>query len=508
MNPDNISYTIGIDVGTTSIKGVLLNCSGNLIVTTAKEYTLESASGDLCEVDPEIYWNISCYIINELLKNSSINPAQIKGIAFSSQGETLIVTDQSGHPLRKAIVWLDNRSVKEAKEIELEFGSQLIMDVTGQPEVVATWPATRILWLRENEPETFAKSYKYLLVEDYLLYRLTGIFCTEHSLSSSTLYFDINQKIWWKEMLMFLGITEENLPDLKPSGSVVGKLTPEAIIATGLTANTLVITGAYDHPAGAIGAGNIHPGTITLTLGASMAMCVTLNKPLRDLSLKIPCQCHAVPGLYFLLPYTQTAGMVLKWFKDEFFISGPPAAGQGNSNIYPLMDQLAGSVPSGSDGLLMLPHLMGTGSPEFNQKAKGAFVGINLGTSKGHFVRAILEAIAFSIRHNLVALEEKGIAVDKIILLGGGGRSPIWCQIIADVTGIQVVTLTQSENSSVGAAILAGIGSGIFQDLKSASEKCSEIRERYHPDNQNRIVYKQLMERYLLLSKSIEPFWD
>ena len=508
MNPGNISYTIGIDVGTTSIKGVLLNSSGNLMVTTAKEYTLESAAQDLCEVDPEIYWSISCFLIRELLKNSSINSAQVKGIAFSSQGETLIVTDQSGRPLRKAIVWLDNRSVNEAKEIEQKFGSQLIMDITGQPEVVATWPATRILWLRKNEPETFAKSYKFLLVEDYLLYRLTGIFCTEHSLSSSTLYFDINQKIWWKEMLMFLGITQENLPDLKPSGSVVGKLTAEAIIATGLTGNTLVVTGAYDHPAGAIGAGNIHPGTITLTLGASMAMCVTLTKPLRDLSLKIPCQCHAVPGMYFLLPYTQTAGMVLKWFKDEFFVSEPPAAGQENCNPYPLMDQLAGSIPPGSDGLLMLPHLMGTGSPEFNQKAKGAFVGINLGTSKGHFIRAILEAIAFAINHNLVALEKKGILADKIILLGGGGRSPIWCQMIADVTGIQVVTLNQSENASVGAAILAGIGSGIFQDLKSAGEKCSEIRERYLPDHHNQFVYKQLMERYLLLSRSIEPFWE
>ena len=288
---------------------------------------------------------------------------------------------------------------------------------------------------------------------------------------------------------------------------MVGKLTKVAVEATGLTTNTSVVTGAYDHPAGTIGAGNIGPGKVTLTLGASMAMCVTLSKPLTDISLKIPCQCHAIPGLYFLLPYTQTAGMVLKWFKDEFFKPEQPLSGNCETDLYSLMDQLAGSVPAGSDGLLMLPHLMGTGSPEFNQNAKGAFVGLTLGMSKGHFVRAILEAIALSIKHNLEAMKEKNIEISQIQLLGGGARSALWCQIIADITEIPVTILNKSENASVGAAILAGIGTGIFENLKTAGTKCAVVQQEYLPNVKNKIVYQRLFLNYLSLSKSLEKYW-
>jgi xylulokinase len=508
MNLNDISYIIGIDVGTTSIKSILLNSKGNVVASAIKEYTLDSGPNNSCEVHPDIYWSITCQVIDEVLKISNIDPVLVKGVAFSSQGETLIAVDRNGTPLRKAIVWLDNRSVNEAKEIEKKFGNQLIMNITGQPEVVATWPATRILWLKKFEPETFYKAHKYLLVEDYLLFQLTGIFCTEHSLVSSTLYFDIKKKIWWKEMLSFIGITEEQLPEPKPSGSVVGKLTEAAADATGLNTDTIVVTGAYDHPSGAIGAGNIYPGMVTLTIGGSMAMCVTLSKPLSDITLKIPCQCHAVSGLYFLLPYTQTAGIVFKWFKEEFFKIEQILPGKSDTDLYPFMDQLAGAVAPGSDGLLMLPHLMGSGSPEFNQNAKGAFIGISLGTTKGHFVRSILEAIAFTIQHNLIAMKEKGIEINQIQMLGGGARSPLWCQIIADVTGIPVAILNQSENASIGAAILAGIGAGVFEDLKTATKKCSDIQQKYLPDVKNQDTYQELFRRYLLLSKSFEKYWN
>lgn len=501
------SYLIGIDAGTTSIKAILLNTNGDIVTSVGEEYTLDSGPNDTCELDPEVYWNITCRVIREMMRNTGIDPALVSGIAFSSQGETLIAVDSNGRPLRKAIIWLDNRSVKEAKQIEKNFGNQHIMDITGQPEVVATWPATRILWLKKNEPQLFNRVNKYLLVEDYLMFRLTGQFCSEHSLVSSTLYFNITTKKWWNEMLDFLGISFHQLPTLMSSGSKVQHLTIEAAHATGLTTNTIAITGAYDHPSGAIGAGNLAPGMVTLTIGASMAMCVTLNRPVKDISLKLPCQCHAIPDLYFLLPYAQTAGLVLKWFKDEFCSEEIETARRLNSDPYNIMVEQAEQIPPGAEGLLMLPHFMGTGSPEFNPKVKGVFAGITIGMKKGHFVRAILEAVVSIIEHNLETMRQKGIVIKEIHLLGGGSKNHLWNQIIADMTGIPVFTMSQTENASLGAAILAGVGTGMFKDIGSACKTCIKVESRFEPNPGNYDIYREIYKKYLSLYQSLENYW-
>ncbi len=503
MNPGTGTYVIGIDAGTTSIKGLILDSDGNIIATAGEEYELETGPGDICEVDPEVYWNVTCLVIQKLLSISGVRPAGIKGLAFSSQGETIIMVDSEGRPLRKAIVWLDNRSVHEAGLIEMQFGNQRIMDVTGQPVIQAIWPATRILWIRENEPDVFRQVHKFLLVEDYLIFKLTGKFCTEYSLVSSTLYFDINTRRWWDEMLGFLEITESKLPSLMPTGSAAGQLTSEAAARTGLSAKTTVITGAYDHPAGAIGAANLKPGMVSLTIGAAMAMCVTLDKPVRDIHLKLPCQCHALPGLYFLLPYTQTAGLVLKWFRDEFGKEEDP----GN-DPYDLLVNLAEQVPPGADGLTMLPHFMGTGSPEFNPAVKGVFAGISLGMHKGHFVRSILEAVAAAIERNMEAMREKEIVIREIILLGGGAKSNLWAQIIADMTGLPVITNTQAENASLGAAILAGTGTSLFCSIEQAVSLSVSAKLRIEPDTGNYQIYRKVYLRYLELYTHLEAYWE
>jgi sugar (pentulose or hexulose) kinase len=507
MNQGITSYTIGIDAGTTSIKGVLISCYGDLVASATQEYTLETGPDEICEVDPEIYWKVTCEIIQNIIHKSGINPTLISGIAFSSQGETIIVVDSGGKPLRKAIIWLDNRSVKEADQIKKKFGDQAIMNITGQPEVVPIWPATRILWLKENEPQIFNKAHKYLLVEDYLIFHMTGKYCTEHSLVSSTLYFDISQKKWWKEMLDFLGISEKQLPDLFPSGVSIGNLTAESALATGLSTKTLCVTGAYDHPAGAIGSGNINNGDVTLTIGASMAMCVAINKPVSDLSIKLPCQCHAIDGLYFLFPYGQTAGMVLKWFKDEFCQEEINKAGKNNQDPYDLIIKQAEKILPGAEGLIMLPHLMGTGSPEFNPKVKGVFAGIKLGMNKGHFIRSIIESVSLMIFNNLETMRKKGIYIRSIHVLGGASKSNLWNQILADVTGLPLVTLLNTENSAIGAGLLAGVGAGIFKDIKTACDTSVKTQSRFEPDMLNHELYNKVYKKYLYLYESLENFW-
>ena len=462
MKTNFTAFVIGIDVGTTSVKGMLMNSKGEIVTFAKQEYSLDTDAGDICELDPEIYWEVTCRVIRQLLSGSKVDPARIGGIAFSSQGETLIVVDKDGKPLRKAIVWLDNRSIAEAEEIRGRFGEQLIMEITGQPRVLPTWPATRILWLKKNEPDVFSRAGKYLMVGDFLVYRMTGRYLTEHSLSSSTLYFNISEKEWWGEMLNFLGISPHQLPQLDESAQIAGTLTPEAAMTTGLNCSTLCVTGAYDHPSGAVGSGNIRNGDATLTIGASMAMCIALGKPVYDLSLAIPCQCHAVRGLYFLLPYGQTAGMVLKWFKDSFCQSESMQAEQNNQDVYDLLSQQAEKIPAGSEGLLILPHLMGSASPDYNPKASGVFTGIRLGMNKGHFIRAIMESVSLMIHHNLESLRAKGININVIHILGGASKSRLWNQILADVTGLPVVTLSDSENAVAGACVLAQVGVGNF----------------------------------------------
>ncbi len=507
MYTPNTSYVIGIDAGTTSVKGMLMDSSGKAIVSAGQEYVLDTGEGGICELDPEIYWKVTCQIIKKIISDSGINAGSINGISFSSQGETIIPVDNDGVPLRKAIVWLDNRSQDEADEIKERFGRQYIMDVTGQPEVLPLWPATRILWMKKHEPDLFARVGKYLLVEDYLIYRMTGKYCTEHSLVSSSLYFDIAQKKWWGEMLDFLGITDARLPELYESGKPVGALTATASLATGLGTEAICVAGSYDHPAGAIGSGNISSGDVTLTIGASMAMCVAINEPVSDLSIQLPCQCHSIEGLYFLLPYGQTAGMVLKWFRDEFCKHEIEEAGKNKKDAFDLMIEQAEKIAPGSEGLLMLPHLMGTGSPEFNPNATGVFAGIKLGMGKGHFIRAIIESVSLMIFHNLETMRLKGIKMNVIHVLGGASKSSFWNQVLADVTGLPVVALENSENAVTGACLLAGVGTGIFEDLESACRTSVETGSQFNPNGKDHELYKTIYKKYVKLYGSLEGFW-
>ena len=503
----NDSYLIGLDAGTTSIKGLLICVDGSLQTVVQKEYTLEYKEGEIVELDPEIYWETTLFIINQLLMRSGVSPEKIRAISFASQGETLIVVDKNGRPLRDAIIWLDNRSAREAKIIEQAFTRKILLEKTGQPEILPLWPATRILWLKNREPDIFSKVGKFLLVEDYLIHKFTGQYYSEESLVSSTLYFDIRKKKWWDEMLDFLNITPQLLPEVLPSGSSTGKISAEAAVVTGLSPDTLVVTGSYDHVAGAIGSGNIREGIISETTGASMAMVVTTNKPVLNLSLNLPCQCHAVPGKYFLLPYGQTAGMVLKWFRDEFFVQEKDAAIEENRNSYDLMTALAEKVPAGSGGLTMLPHLMGAGSPEFDVDVKGVFAGITPQMGKGHFIRSIMESVACMIRNNTDSMKKHGIELAEIRALGGGAESDLWNQIKADMTGIPFETLQSRETTCLGAVILAGIGCGVFHDLKEGCNTLVRFKKKYIPDSSNHAVYQSVFEKYIKLYDQLRDYW-
>ena len=501
-------YLIGLDAGTTSVKGVLVAPDGRVLAVAREDYTLETPDADICELEASVYWDRTRRVLSALLQEGGIPPEEVRALAFSSQGETFIPVDAAGRPLRKAIVWLDNRSRREAGEIEERFGREQVQQVTGQPEVLPIWPATRILWMRRHEPQLFKRVHKFLLLPDYLVYRLTGKFVTEHSIVSSTLYFNFRRKEWWGEMLDFLGTDARRLPALQPPGVAVGRLTGEAARQTGLHPSTLVVTGAYDHPAGAIGAGNIEAGIVTETTGGAMAMCVTLDRPVTGPAVNLPCHCHAVPDKYFLLPYGQTAGMVLRWFRDNFFHDEASRALREGRDPYDVMTQQAAAVPPGADGLVMLPHLMGSGSPEFDSHARGVFYGVTLKTTRAHFIRAILEAVACMIRANTEALPATLPPLREMRVLGGGAGSALWNQIKADMLGIPVITLRNREAASLGAAILAGVGSGVYEDIRQGVAQVVKEGKTFYPDRDNHNIYTEVYRKYRELYQHNRPLWE
>jgi len=502
-----MDYLLGIDAGTTAFKAVLFDKNGNEIAVAAYEYDLEYPYPGYVELDAEKYWDAFKSVIRMILSKYTGKIKEIKALAIASQAETMIPVDCLGEPLRKAIVWLDNRADLEAKQIKADFGTDLAFKKTGQPDIVPTWPAAKILWIRNNEQSIFKKTYKFLLLEDYLIFRLTRKFIAEGSLLSSSLMFDINSGDWWPDMLKYIGVDPDALPEIKNSGEIIGEMTDQAAKEIGLSGETLVVTGAIDQAASTIGAGNIGPGIITESTGSTLAICVNTKQPVFDYNQRIPCHYHAVKGEYFLLPWCQTAGMVYKWFRNEFLKGKYYTGTSDDPELFNEMDQEASAIPPGSEGLIMLPHLAGAFTPESNPDARGVFFGISLDTRRPHFERSILESVAFMLKRNLDLLQEMGVEINEIRSIGGGAKSHLWNTIKADVCQKPVITVQASETASLGAAMLAGTALNIFNNLQEASAKMIHLNKRIEPDKLNVAVYSETYKKYISLYNALEPLF-
>ncbi len=431
---------LGIDFGTTSVKAVLFDEKLNEIATASEDYKV-NASGNIVELPAEKYWSLLQNALGTIGNKSSIDC-----LAIDTQCETLILTDEDGNPVRDAIVWLDNRATEEAEIIEKHFGRKKVYEITGQPEVTATWPACKLLWVKRNEPEVWAKTKKIFLLEDYLLYKLTGKFITEKTLQSSTIYFDIKGDKWWGEMLDFIGVSEDQLPSLEDSGKLIGEYD-----------GIKVVTSAMDQVAGAIGAGVISKGTVSAMTGTTMAIYVPTDTmpPFGEDSF-VPCH-YSFDGSFALLSWSPTAGMALKWMRDNFL----------KEHSFEELSDMADRINVGCDGLTFLPYLCGSTMPKYNPDARGSFTGITPEHTPAHFVRSIMESVACMLKGNLDYL---GVPVNEIRVMGGGAKSSVWCNMKTDITGKKLVTLKNKEAACLGSAILAGVGAGVFASVKDACE--------------------------------------
>ncbi|MBR5817692.1 MAG: hypothetical protein IKY62_03490 [Clostridia bacterium] len=458
---------LGIDIGTTSVKTALFDEKLTQIFSSVADYTL-SAHEDRVEFDACSYWSI----VKEEIEKAK-RELHIDALAVDTQCETLILTDKEGNPLCPAIVWLDNRATEEAEIITARFGHKRVYEVTGQPEITATWPACKLLWVKRNRPDIWEKTERIFLLEDWVLYKLTGRFISEKTLQSSTIYFDIHKGEWWDEMLDFIGVSRDMLPALYSSAKEVGEYD-----------GIKVVTGAIDQIAGAIGAGVVKPGTVSVMTGTTMVIFMPSDTvPEYDEKSIVPCH-YNYDDKYCLLSWTPTAGMALKWFRNALC----------ENFSFAELDRLAEQVSAGSDGLTFLPYLCGSTMPKYNPDARGSFTGLTAEHTRGHFVRSVMESVACMLKSNLDYL---GLGVEEIRAMGGGANSPLWCQMKADMTGKRLVTLKNRETACLGSAILAGVGVGAFDSVEQAA-RLIELDRVFESKGTD---YKECYERYLKYDK-------
>ncbi|MDD5600836.1 MAG: FGGY family carbohydrate kinase [Actinomycetota bacterium] len=503
----NDEIIIALDFGTSNLKGAVFDIYGKEYAFESIEYSLYTPTDSIVENNVDFYWDNIITILKNLSKKLGNKTKNVIAIGTSSQGETIVPIDKNGNPLRNAIVWIDTRTTSEVEEIASHFNPKDMFKITGYPEVDTSWPATRILWIRKNEPDIFQNTYKFLLLEDYLVYKLTGKFVGEASVYSSSYYYDIVNYTYFEPMLDYLKISKDKLPEVLMPGTEVSKIKKEVAKITGLPEDVKIIIGAMDQICGAVGAGNIYKGIVSETTGSCFAMVITIDKPIFDYNYKLPCTPHATKGTYALMPYSPTGGIVLKWFKDRFCQEEQALANKKNKSVFKIMDEMAANVPPGSEGLIMLPFLTGALFPEFNPNARAVFFNFSINHTKAHFIRSILESIGYMMMNYLNSAKKLGIDVEKIISIGGGASSNLWCQIKSDMAGLKIEVPEYTETALLGSAILTFISLGFFKNIKDASKNLTKIEREFIPDKKNKDIYGHNFKKYKRLYESLKDLY-
>lgn len=478
------------DIGTSAVKTSLFSESLALLASSIIEYVLDAKDGRV-EADPEIYLNAmkKCLMLlpTELLQ-------QIGAVGLTSQGETLIPVDLNGNPLCPSIIWLDDRAGEQARQIRNAIEQDVFRVHTGLPGIDGALPLSKILWLKQTSPELYARTHKFLLVEDYVIYRLTGEYVTEKSIQSSSGYFDLVQDTWWYEGLAQAGLNADKLPTLLEPGSIAGYITTLAAGEFGLPPCTLVCTGAMDQTAAALAAGCIMPGKMVETTGSALVAAACITEEARGKTQALTVYRHAIPGVYLALGIGNSGGLALKWLKEQWL---------SLAASYDQLAEVAKQAPPGSEGLIFLPFLCGSVQPVNAPGAQAAFVGATLATTQSHMIRSVFEGVAFLLDDLLRTIEETGISVTEITSLGGGSKSAFWQQMKADVCQRHFRTILTSEAASWGAAWLAAKALGL-----SSSRLLPEGQEAQSwCPSQQATLYQSAKARYQQAYRTILPMY-
>lgn len=498
-------YLLGIDLGTTACKVAAFNTRGELIAVADVEYPIYYPKPGWAEQNAEDWWRAASEGISKVLKK--INPKDIVGISVSGQREGVAPMTKEGEVLDRVILWMDRRSVPQAEWIKNNFDVREIYNITGLM-VDSTFTASKLLWIKEHKGWILEKTYKFLQPKDYIVYKLTGRFVTDHSIASRTMLFDVINRKWSDKLFEYFGLPRDKFPDAYPADEVIGEVCEEASITTGLKVGTPVVAGGGDRPMEALGAGVIDPKKICEATGTGLSATVTLEKPLLDKKMRFLVGAHVIRKKWALELGIGVVGAVLRWFRDNFGKEEKELAEHMGIRSYELLDMAAQLVPPGSSGLIVVPMFMGARVPRWNPYVKGVIFGLTLAHTRIHIARAIMEGATYEFRYALETLEELGLKFSEIRCLGGGGKTPFWASIKANVTNKKVLLMKQRESGVLGDAILAGVGVGIFKSFEDAVSSMVKIDKVITPNPKVHEVYEKYYRLYLKLVDVLMPIYD
>ena len=490
-----MNYFIGIDIGTTGAKAVLMDVNGVVVSTANNEYPMFNPYPLWTEQNPDDWWKATCRSIQNVVAQSKINSSDVKGIGLTGQMHGLVTLGKDGKILYPCIMWNDQRTGAECKEITEKIGFNNLLSITGN-QVLPGFTAPKIIWLRKNKPKVYSKINKVLLPKDYIRFRLTNEFFSDVSDASGTLLLNIKERKWSQEILSKLEIPIEWLPGVVESISQTGSITKQVSDLTGLIEGTPVFAGGGDQAAGGIGAGVVKEGIVSIVLGTSGVVFTHSDNYRIEPEGKLHAFCHSVPNKWHLMGVTLSAAGSFRWFRDTFAQQEKLEAEKTGKDVYDLLSSQAETAQSGSEGLFFLPYLTGERTPHPDPNAKGAFIGLNVRHTKAHLTRSVLEGVAYSLRDCYELISNLGIKAESIIVSGGGAKSKLWRSIVADVFNAEINKLTCTEGAPYGAAILAAVGSGNYKNVNEACEKMLKVDSRIEPDKKRVEVYDDFYSLY------------
>jgi len=493
-----MSICIGIDIGTSGTKALAINAKGKILAEASASYPCHHPKPLWSEQDPDDWWQATIKVVRAVVKKAKLKPADVAAIGLSGQMHGSVFLDRNNKVVRRAILWNDQRTAAECDEIESRAGGRKkLIKMVANPALTG-FTAPKILWLRNNEPRNFQRTAKVLLPKDEIRRRLTGEFATEVSDASGMLLLDVVKRKWSKKLLSKLELDPDLLAPCYESEEVTGTLTKDVAKKLGLSTDCVVVGGAGDCAAGAIGNGITRSGLISTSLGTSGVVFAHSDQPEFDPQGRLHTFCHAVRGKWHMMGVTLTAAGSLGWFQDALCTDA-----KGKSVSFEKLTAEAAKTPAGAEGLQFLPYLSGERTPHLDPQARGAFIGLTLKHARGHLVRSILEGVTFSLRDCLSIMQDLGVPVRQIRASGGGAKSPFWRQMQADVFGKPVTAMVADEGAAYGVALLAAVGAGNFKNINEACKATVETADQAKPNAKSRKAYNQSFPIYQSLYKSL-----
>jgi len=500
-------YLVGVDVGTTGAKTILIDERGELVATSLVEYPLHTPRPKWAEQDPADWWRGTVDSIKNVLSKSKVKSEDVIGVGLSGQMHGLVLIDKDHNVLRPAILWCDVRTTEQCHYITEKVGKELLVKSTCNPALEG-FTAPKVIWVRDNEPEVYEKAHKMLLPKDYVRFLLTGEIASEVSDAAGTILFDVRNREWSQEVLDRLEISPDLMPPVYESIDVCGRITPKVAKMTGLKSGTPVVAGGADNACTAVGNGIVVTGRTSASLGTSGTMLTPTDVPEVDPDLRAHTFCHCVPNKWYIMGVMLSAGGAFRWFRDTLGDREMELAKAKGVDPYEILTEEAARVDPGCEGLIFLPYLIGERTPHGDANAKGVFFGLTLRHKKEHMVRSVMEGVTYGMRDSLEIISNLGLDVGQITATGGGARSALWRQMQADIYGAEVVTINIAEGPAFGAAIMAGVGTEVYSSIEEATGEIVKVTSSTQPMEDNRKVYEEYYQIYRSLYHALKPEFD